>query len=313
MNIEKTANDRTGNGGTSRFSIRTYSDGLADLVERAGSSVVQVRGRHARPASGTVFRAGSVVMAAHALDRGNGLTVATGGRELLEAELAGVDPSTDLAVLRVPGLGAPALEPAERLRVGELAIAIGRTWSGALAASAGIVSVVGGPLRTGRGPAIEQVLRADVRIHSLGAGGALVDADGRALGIATGASMRGLPLFIPGQIAWRVADTLASAGRIRRGYLGISAQPVAIPAAQHAGRGQAAGLLVVGLASGSPAEQAGVLVGDIVVGFGGRAVQVHDDLLALLTGERVGQTLPLDVIRGGEAKEVAVLVGDTTP
>jgi S1-C subfamily serine protease len=289
--------------------LSDFSDEFATLVERAAPSVVQVRGRHARPASGTVFAAERVLMAAHALDHRNGLTVRAADGEPLPAELAGVDPSTDFAVLRVPGLASPVLKPAATLRVGSLAVSLGRTWSGAVAASAGIVSVVGGPLRTGRGQAIDEVVRADVRVHPLGAGGPLVDAGGTVLGVATGATLRGLPLFIPGAIAWRVADTLAAQGRIKRGYLGIGAQPVHIPDAQRSGRAQDTGLLVVGVAGDSPAARM-LLVGDVVVGFDGETIRHHDDLLARLTGDRVGKTVPIEVIRGGEVQTFSIEVAE---
>ncbi len=289
--------------------LSEFSGQLAELVEGAAASTVQVRGRHARPSSGTVFAAERVLMAAHSLDHRNGLTVQAADGEPLPAELAGVDPSTDLAVLRVPGLESPALKPSVTLRVGSLAVSLGRTWSGAVAASAGIVSVVGGPLRTGRGPAIEEVVRADVRVHPLGAGGPLVDAGGTVLGVATGVTLRGLPLFIPGVIAWRVADALAAQGRIKRGYLGIGAQPVHIPDAQRSGRAQDTGLLVVGVAGDSPAART-LLVGDVVVGFDGEAIRHHDDLLARLTGDRVGKTVPIEVIRGGEVRTLPIEVAE---
>lgn len=289
--------------------LSDYSNQLASLVDRTAASVVQVRGRHARPSTGTVFAPERVVMAAHALDHRNGLTVRPAEGAPLPAELAGVDPSTDLAVLLVPGLAAPVLQPSAEARVGGLAVSLGRTWSDAVAASVGIVSVVGGPLRTGRGPAIEQVIRADVRVHPLGAGGPLVDAAGAVLGVATGATLRGLPLFIPGAIAWRVAEALVAQGRIKRGYLGISAQPVHLPDAQRAGTAQDAGLLVVGVAGDSPAART-LLVGDVVIGFDGEAVRHHDDLLARLTGDRVGKTVPIEVIRGGEARTLSIEVAE---
>ncbi len=286
-----------------------YSDQLAALVERASASVVQVRGRHARPATGFVFAPGRVLLAAHSLEHGNGLSVRTAEDAGVKAELSGVDPATDLAVLRAADLAARPLEPAPATHVGSLAVLLGRTWSGSIAASAGIVSVVGGPLRTGRGPAIEQVLRADVRVHPLGAGGPLVDAAGAVAGVATGASMRGLPLFIPGAIAWHVAGVLAEQGRVKRGFLGISAQLVRIPEGQRAGRAQDTGLLVVGVAPDSPASRS-LLIGDVVVAFDGQPVRQHDDLLAMLTGELVGKTVGVDVIRGGVALTVQADVGE---
>jgi S1-C subfamily serine protease len=285
--------------------LSDFSDQLAALAERGGASTVQVQSERARPTTGVVFAPERVLVAAHPLDRRNGLRVRSGDGPSIAAEVAGIDPATNLAVLRAAGLAAPPLAPAAEVRVGSVGLLLGRTWSGALAASAGIVSVVGGPLRTGRGPAIEQVLRADVRVHPLGAGGPLVDARGAVLGVATGASMRGLPLFIPGTIAWKVAGALAEEGRIKRGYLGISAQAVRIPESQRHGRNQETGLLVVSLAPGAPASRS-LLVGDLVVGFDGHPVRHHDDLLALLTGDRVGKPAAAELIRGGELQTVQV-------
>lgn len=289
--------------------LSDFSDQLAALAERAGASTVQVRGGRARSASGVVFSPERVLSSADLLDRrGNGWNVRVGS-EAVSAELAGADPATGIAVFRVPGLAAPALEPAAGLRVGGLGLLLGRTWSGALAVSAGAVAVVGGPLRTGRGPAIEQVLRADVRVHPLGAGGPLVDPSGAVLGVATGAAIRGLPLFIPGAIAWRVAAALGEHGRIKRGYLGIGAQPVRLPEAQRGGRVHETALLVTAIADGSPASSA-LLVGDVIVAFDGHDVSSHDDLLALLTGERVGKAVPLGVLRGGQLTTVEIAVGE---
>ncbi len=291
--------------------ITQLSDQLAALVGEAGPRVVQVSSRHARPATGTVFAPERVLTAAHALERHNGtLAVKDGSGTSRSAELVGTDVSSNLAVLRVPGLDVKPLEPAGEARPGELTVALGRTWSGALGATAGVASVIGGPLRTGRGPALEQVLRADVRVHPLGAGGPLIDAGGRVVAIATGAVMRGLPLFIPASIAWRVAETIGAHGSVKRGYLGVSAQPVRLATSQRAGRAQEAGLLVVGVAEASPAEQAAVLVGDIIVGLDRQPVEDHDALLSLLSGERVGKSVGLELIRGGEPKTLSVTVAE---
>jgi len=282
---------------------------LADLVAAAAGGVVQVRSRHAPPATGTSIEGGRVIVAAHAVDGDRDLSVRANGTRMA-AQLLGFDPATGLAVLRAEGPTWAALSGGPPARVGEIVTALGRTWSGALAASTGLVSVVGGPLRTGRGTSVEEVLRADVRVHPLGAGGPLLDTGGRVAGIATGGAIRGMPLFIPSAIAWNVAEAITAHGTLKRGYLGISAQPVRIPPAQRAGREQDAGLLVVGVAPQSPAEAAGVLVGDLVVGFDATPVGDHDALLALLTPDRVGKASRVEVIRGAEPRVLDVTVGE---
>ncbi|RPJ69985.1 MAG: serine protease, partial [Acidobacteria bacterium] len=136
-------------------SLQSLSDQLAALVESAGPAVVQVTSRHGRPASGTVFEGERVLTSAAALERGNTLRIRDAVGEVHKAELVGADPSSGLAVVRAPGLAVNPLQRAGSARTGQLALSLGRTWSGALAASAGIVSAIGGPLRTGRGPALE--------------------------------------------------------------------------------------------------------------------------------------------------------------
>jgi S1-C subfamily serine protease len=242
------------------------------------------------------------------VDGDDELRVRQGGEALSAARHLGTDLTSGLAVLAVDGLE-QALEPSPGARVGQVAVSLGRTWSANLVASAGIVSAVGGPLRTGRGPSVEQVIRADVGVHPLGSGGPLLDGNGRALGIASGAWMRGIPLFLPSQLAWKIGGDLEEHGGIARGYLGISAQPVRIPERQRSRDGRDTALLVVDVAAGSPAERAGILLGDVVVAFGGQAVDDHEALLALLTPDRVGQSASLDVIRGGEPRTLEVTVG----
>src|SRR5438132_4505878 len=157
---------------------------------------------------------------ARALGREDGLRIRTHDGRELDAELAGWDPATSLAVLRAGDLGvAPAPVAQAPARVGHLALAVARSWSNALTASAGIVSVIGGPLRTGRGRAIDEVIRTTAPMHDGFAGGALLDATGGLLGVATAAAIRGLGVIIPSAIAWKTAASLLEHGKVRRGYL----------------------------------------------------------------------------------------------
>lgn len=292
--------------------LAQLSDEFSSLAVGGADRVVQVAPPQGRPATGTVFGADLVLTAGHTGGPENGWEVRNGSGGGKTAQYLGGDPATGLSVLRVPGVGVKPLEPAADARVGELVLSLGRTWSGALAVGAGVVSVIGGPLRTGRGRSVDRVLRADVRVHPLGAGGPLLDASGRAAGIATGAYMRGGPLFIPAAIAWRTAETIVAHGGVPRGYLGISAQPVRLPASQRGNRREDFGLLVVGVADDSPAARADVMVGDLLVAFDGRAVAEHEALLSLLTSDRVGTTAALDIIRGGEPRTVQLTVGART-
>jgi S1-C subfamily serine protease len=290
--------------------LTTFSTQLADLVAAAAPSVVQVRGGR-RPASGIALRADSVLTTTSALGREEQLVVRRGDGQTLDAELKGWDPATGLAVLSVEGLGAAPLAVAtEDARVGEVAIALARSWSNSITASAGLVSVIGGPLRTGRRRAIDRVIRTSAPMHDGFAGGPLLDARGRLIGVATAAAIRGLHVVIPSSIAVRTAETIAEHGTTRRGYLGLAGQRVTVPAAQRGdGESDASGVLVVHVQSGSPAAAAGVLLGDVVLGFDGHPVESAEDLLDLLTGERIGTQVPLRISRGGALRDLEVVVG----
>ncbi len=289
--------------------LASLSDELADAIAAAAPSVVQVQGRR-RPASGVAFGPDLVLTMARALGREDGLQIRTPDQRALSAELAGWDPTTGLVLLRVSGLEVPPAVPSDTTpRVGHFAVAIARSWSNALTATLGTVAVIGGPLPTGRGRAIDRVLRTTAPMHGGFAGGAFADARGRLLGITTAASIRGLGVVIPTDIAWSVAARLAEHGTVHRGYLGLAGQSVRLPERQQSTGGRAHGLLVAAVAPDSPADRGGVLVGDIVLAFDGVPVRSPVDLLELLAGDRVGREVRLDVLRGGAAQEVNVVVG----
>ena len=287
----------------------SFSNALADAVAAAAPSVVQVQGRR-RPASGLVYADDVVLTMVRALGREDGLRVRRDDGQALDAELAGWDPTTSLAVLRVAGLGVKPIATApSSARVGHVALAVARSWSNVVTASAGIVSVIGGPLPTGRRRAIDQVIRTTAPMHDGFAGGAFVDTSGALLGVATAAAIRGLAVVIPAPIAWKTAATVLEHGQLKRGYLGVAGQPVRLPDNQLAD-GRVEALLVVGVTSGSPAAAAGVLVGDVIVALDGQAVQSPEDLLDLLLGDRVGRQVTLRVLRAGKATELRVTVGE---
>lgn len=293
-----------------RRMLTEFSNQMADAVASAAPSVVQVQGRR-RPASGLAYAQDIVVTMAQALGREDGLRVRRHDGQPFEAELAGWDPATSLAVLRVAGLDAPPPALAgTAARVGHLALAIARSWSNNVTASAGIVSVIGGPLPTGRRRTIDQVIRTTAPMHDGFAGGAFVDTDGALIGIATGAAIRGLGVIIPAPIAWKTIAAVLEHGGLKRGYLGIAGQPVALPDAQQSATGRDEALLVVAVTGGGPAAQAGLLVGDVLLALDGQPVEAPEDLLDLLTGDRIGRTATLKVLRGAETREVTVTIGE---
>src|SRR3982751_2697255 len=290
-------------------SLNAISNAMADAVAAAAPAVVQVHGR-GRPASGLVYAAGTVVTTIRALGREDRLQVGGDGGGALAADLAGWDPTTSLAVLRVDGLTAAPIAPTAAVpRVGQLALAVGRSWSNVVSASAGIVSVIGGAPRTGHGRAIDQVFRTTAPMHDGFAGGAFIDTAGGLLGMATSTTIRGTTVVIPASIAWTTVASVLEHGSLKRGYLGIAGQPVELPESQRSGdRTQA--LLVVSVTDGGPAAQAGVFVGDIVTALDGHPVGSPQGLFDLLLGDRVGREVPLTILRGGTEIKLPVTVGE---
>lgn len=290
--------------------LTSFSNALADAVAAAAPSVVQVHGRR-RPASGLVFADNVVLTTVRALGREDHVRVRTHDGRVLAAELAGWDPTTQLAVLRVDALGAPAIRVASAApRVGHLAVAVARSWSNAVTASAGLVSVIGGPLPTGPRRSIAEVIRTSAPMHDGFAGGAFLDTTGGLLGVATAAAIRGLGVVIPASIAWATAATLLEHGGLKRGYLGLAGQSVSLPAGQQGTGGRPQALLIVAVTPDSPAATAGVLVGDILLDFDGHALTSPDELLDLLVGDRVGRQVMLRILRGGAVVDVPITVGE---
>ena len=288
--------------------LGALSDGMADAVEKAGAFVVKVNSRRRRGASGISYAAGMVLVADHALQREEGVTVEKGASEKLPARILGRDPASDLALLEVEGLDTEPAKPADPARVGQIALAVGRPGLEGLRASFGVVSAVGGPLRTGRGTMMERYVQADATPYPGFGGGPLIGPHGNVLGVIVAGTMRGVTLAVPADVAWRVAETLKNQGFVKRGYLGILSQPVRLPAAQRS-EGRSRGLLVVGVEEDSPAERGGLLMGDILIGLDRETVEDTEELQALLAGNRVGNEVEVAVIRGGGAHTTHVTVG----
>jgi S1-C subfamily serine protease len=288
----------------------TLSNAIADAVERAAPSVVQVQGRR-RLASGLVYAREVVLTMSRTLGREDGLHVRDHEGKVHDAQLAGWDPTTGLAVLRVSGLDAAPIAMAQTpARVGHLAIAIARSWSNSVTASAGVVSVIAGPLPTGRRRAIEQVLRTSAPMHDGFAGGAFVDTSGALIGVTTAAQIRGLGVVIPASIAWPTAAHILEHGRSRRGYLGIAGQAVQLPAVQAALATRSQGLLVMSVTEGSPAAAAGLLVGDVLFELDGQGVDSPDHLLDLLARIDVGRQARSRLLRGAGVVDAAITIGE---
>jgi S1-C subfamily serine protease len=286
------------------------SNSMAAATEKAAASTVLVNARRRMPASGIVFAADLVLTADHVIEREEGITVLLANGTEVAAKLAGRDPGSDLAVLRLEKERTTPAEPAMQARIGQLVLALGRPSPEGIEASLGVVSAMGGPVRTPRG-SIDKFIRTDTTPYPGFSGGPLVDAEGRVIGVNTSGFGRGVTLTIPAEYAWKVAEQLARSGSVKRGYLGVRSEAVELPeAAQNAlKRKQTTGLLLVSVERKSPAEAGKLIVGDILVGIDGQPVPDHDALFAHLTGETVGKSIPLEVLRGGEPQTFTVEIG----
>lgn len=297
--------------------LQDLSNALAATVETAGSSVVQVEARRRLPASGIIWSSdGVIVTAYHVVERDENISVGLPDGQSVPATLVGRDPTTDLAVLRaqVPttsGVVPPTWGDPDSLHVGHLVLAVGRPGR-TVQATLGIVSALGESWRTPAGGRIDRYLQTDVVMYPGFSGGPLVDAAGQVLGLNTSALLRGISLTVPTPTLNEVVQTLLTHGRVRRGYLGVGAQAVRLPAGLEQQLGQETGLLLVSVEPGSPADQGGLLLGDTIVALDGQPVRHMDDLLALLSGDRVGETMPVRIVRGGQVQELKVVVGERT-
>ena len=288
--------------------IQEFSSGIADAVERGAAGVVTVNGRKRQTASGIVWRADLVVTADHVVQRDDHLSIVSADGTEHAAELAGRDGNSDIAMLRVPAASlTPATFASIEPRVGQIVLAVGRP--NTIQASLGIINAIGGPVRMRRGT-LEQYLRTDATPYPGFSGGALVNVAGEVVGLFTSGLAGGEPVAIPAAVLAGVAENLLTHGRMRRGFLGIGTQTIALPANQRAGRTQEQGLLLVNVEENSPASQGGLLVGDILVGLDGQILSDPGDLQDLLSGNRVGQTISAEVIRGNQLHTLSVTVGE---
>src|SRR3990172_7425639 len=290
---------------------------MADAVERAGKFTVLVEARRRFPASGILFAKDMILTADYFVERDEDIKVLLGDGMEFTARLAGRDPGTDLAVLKLDlPAGTASTTPAELAktpaRVGEFVMAIGRPSKNGIEASFGTINAIGGPVRTGRGGMLESYIQTDVVSYPGFSAGPLINGEGRVFGINTSGFHSGGAITIPADVALNTAETLAKYGKIKRGYLGIRSQTVNIPAEgqQQLNRKQETGLLIVGLEADSPAGKGGLMVGDILTGVAGAAIEHHDELFTRLSGDVVGKFTSLDVLRGGKLQAVDVVVGE---
>ena len=295
-------------------SLVSFSNELAKLVEEFQPYVVAVHARGHYPSSGVHWRPGIIVTADHTIRREEDIQVTLPDGKRADAVLAGRDPGTDLAALRVEGLGSSFAhtDGSDPVKAGELALVLGRSPDSGPNASLGVVSAISGPWRTWRGGRLDNYIRLDATMFPNSSGGAVLDVRGRLLGMATSALSRIAGLAIPATSVNRVLDVLVAKGHVPRGYLGIGAQPVGIPDALRASLSlqSKSGIMVVKVEAGGPAEKAGMLLGDILVSLGDTRLEDFEDVQSISDSGIIGKQVKTRVIRAGSIQELTITVGE---
>jgi S1-C subfamily serine protease len=288
----------------------TLANELAEVSAEAGKSIVGVHGaRHF--SSAIVIAKDAVLAASHAVRRDDEITVVTAPGERVAARVAGRDPGTDLAVLRLQQpLNAPVASWAStaNLRVGELVLALARTRRGHIVASSGIISgLINAPMRTWRGGEIDQFIRPDLTLYPGFSGGPLVNSQGEFLGMNT-AGLHRSGITVPASTVARVSAELLEKGRIERPYLGLAMQTVPLPESLRTRLNLTAseGLLVVHVELDSPAEKAGVLLGDVLLTLGGKPMADTDSVQQALRASKPGDQIEAGLVRGGALTRINI-------
>src|SRR5712692_631645 len=290
--------------------LETISSEFASAAEKVGSNVVAVHARRWVPTSGIEWKKGVVVTVHHGVQRDEDIKVLLGAGRAVSAKLAGRDPSTDIAVLRIEegSSGAPQLGDSTSLRLGHVVLALGRTRRGDLVASSGI----SGEWRNRRGGQLDQHIRLDLALYPGFSGGPLLNARGEVVGINTRGLAHGRAVTVPVATVNRVVEELLKEGHIARPYLGIAMQPVEVPDNMRSKlpAERRVGLLVMHVENDAPAEKAGVLLGDVLFEVGGKTVEHVDAIQDSLVTAKIGDVLRIRVIRAGEIKPVSITLGE---
>jgi len=291
----------------------TLSKEFAETTAKAGTFTVAVHTESRGSASGVVWRPGIVVTAEHTLQRDEDIHVTLPDGQIAEAKLAGRDPSTDIAVLKCEQAksGVSSFGDTVALRPGNVTLVVGRTRASGPIAALAFVSIVAGERRLWGGSLLSPYVRLDVALQRTGVGGAVIDAEGRVAGVATPKFAPAGALALPVTTVDRIVQALLEKGRIPRGYLGVGLQPVRLPEnlRETLQRKEKTAAMVLEVEPGGPAHKAGVVIGDILVAISGKPVTRLEDVQAHLAGENIGKSLAAQFLRGGEPREISLVVG----
>jgi serine protease DegQ len=288
------------------------SNALAQVTESAAASAVAVHTEARGSSSGVIWRVGVIVTSEHALSRDEEIHLTLPGGRVVAATLVGRDPSTDLAVLKCAEAGSAPVElgGVDSLKPGCLTLVVGRTRASGPVAALGVVSLVAPERRTWTGASLAPYVRLDVGLQPTAVGGAVVSADGKIAGIVTPRFGRFGATAIPSTVVSRVVDTLLEKGRIPQGYLGMGLQPVRLPDSlrESLQRKEKTAIIVLEVEPGSPAQKAGILIGDILLTLAGHPIAQLENVQSQLHAENIGKPLAAKIVRGGAVREFSITV-----
>ncbi|HEY5659534.1 MAG TPA: trypsin-like peptidase domain-containing protein [Gaiellaceae bacterium] len=293
--------------------LDAYSQAVIGVAERLSPSVANVRIRRGGGSAVVITPDGFMLTSAHVVARTrSGRVSFVDGREL-EFEVVGTDPLSDLAVLRADGgeLAPAVLGDAEHLRVGQLVVAIGNPHGFTGSVTAGVVSALGRSLPTRSGAnvrVVDNVIQTDAALNPGNSGGALADGRGRVVGINTAVAGVGLGLAVPINAATRkIVGALMTEGRFRRAYLGIAGGPRPLPPRLARKLGRRAGVEIVQVVEGGPAERAGLRPEDLIVELDGTPIEGMDELQRVVVSELIGRAVRATVVREGRERELELV------
>ncbi|HHP7230742.1 MAG TPA: S1C family serine protease [Xenococcaceae cyanobacterium] len=289
-----------------------FSQDLANIVENVGNSIVAINGQRFF-CSGIYWREGLIVTSEENIKHSEGITVTLPNGETSPITLLGRDRSTDLAIFKSEvSLPSAPIDSEWELKVGHLAIAVGRNAERGLFVTQGVISMVGDSWRSSWGGYIDRFIRLDLNFYPGSGGSALANAAGKVVGFNTTGPRRSV-LTIPAATVNRVLERLLTTGQMNRGYLGLGMQPVYLPDSLVAelALNTKQGLIVVNLEPQAPAQQAGIIIGDILIKIENTLIARLRDIQAYLEPQNVGKTVTIQLIRAGLLQDVSLTIGDS--
>jgi S1-C subfamily serine protease len=294
--------------------LALLSEQISGMIEQIGKSIVAVHGRERIPSTGFHLGDGYLVTASHAIKRTQDIRIGFAKDADSAADFIGRDPATDLALLRISTSNLSTAEAADAnlAKAGQMVIAAGFGHGKTANATLGILTAINGQWRTWRGGKIDQLIQPDITFPPGFSGGPLLNSSGQVLGINTSGLSRRQVVTIPLSTVNRIVEQLKKKGRIAKGYLGVAMYPLSLPHSlqQQFNLPQSSGLIILSVEPQSPANQAGLLIGDVLVKLNDSALHTMEDVQAVLEPESVGKTVKISVIRGGTSLDLPVVVGE---